>query len=314
MNGSTLKSILDATLHAERIERAAERAALVQRTGGSVQPTELIHAICLASAVGPTRSIAEARRQWQLLSGRSISRGAFDAHFDKPALGETLWDLLRSAMAHANRALRRQWPAALRMLDVVLLDDGSRMRLRKNAAKKFPTTDEGTAGLKLMTRMSLAEGSLCDATVDAARIHDHALRFRTPFKRGVLYLRDFGFYDHSEFAAFDEASAWFVSRWKDGVTAVVHGHAEGLVLPESLAQGQPLERSEVKSSVARATSTRRCDWTAAKPSQCGWCAFVWCWSTSTAQRLANRIAGTSPTCCVRAGPWTRSAPRIGFDG
>jgi IS4 transposase len=259
MNGSTLKSILDATLHADRVERAAQRAALVQRRGGSVQPTELVHAVCLASAVGPTRSIAEARRQWELLSGRCISRGAFDAHFDKPALVETLWDLLRSAMAHANRALRRQWPAPLRMLDDVLLDDGSRMRLRKSAAEKFPATDEGTAGMKLMTRMSLAEGSLCDATVDAARTHDHALRFKTPFKRGTLYLRDLGFYDHSEFAAFDEASASFVSRWKDGVNAVVKGHAEGLVLPAALAQGQPLERSDVLGRTSDIDATLRLD-------------------------------------------------------
>jgi hypothetical protein len=245
MNGSTLKSILDATLHPDRIERAAQRAALVRRRGGSVQPAELVHSVCLASAVGPARSIAEARRQWELLSGRSISRGAFDAHFDKPALGETLWDLLRSAMARANRALRRQWPTALRVLDDVLLDDGSRMRLRKGAAKEFPATDEGTAGLKLMTRMSLAEGSLCEAVVDAARTHDHALRLKTPFKRGVLYLRDLGFYDHSEFALLAAASASFVSRWKDGVTAVVDGHAEGLVLPDSLAQGQALDRGDV---------------------------------------------------------------------
>jgi hypothetical protein len=40
--------------------------------------------------MGPTRSIAEPRTQWELFSGRSISRGAFDAHFDKHALVETL--------------------------------------------------------------------------------------------------------------------------------------------------------------------------------------------------------------------------------
>lgn len=257
MNGSTLKSILDATLHPDRIERAAQRAALVRRRGGSVQPTELVHALCLASAVGPVRSIAEARRQWELLSGRCISRGAFDAHFDKAALGETLWDLLRSSMARAHRALRRQWPAALRMLDDVLLDDGSRMRLRKRAAELFPATDEGSAGLKLMTRMSLAEGSLRELSVGAARTHDHALRPTTPFKRGALYLRDLGFYDHSEFAALDAASALFVSRWKDGVTAVVSGHAEGLVLPESLAQGRALERMDVVGRTSDVDATLR---------------------------------------------------------
>jgi hypothetical protein len=36
-----------------------------------------------------------------------------------------------------------------------------------------------------------------------------------------------------------------VSRWKEGVTAIVRGHASGLLLPESLAQEQPLERSDV---------------------------------------------------------------------
>jgi hypothetical protein len=291
MNGSTLKSILDATLHADRVERAAHRAALVQRRGGSVQPTELVHAVCLASAVGATRSIAEARRQWELLSGRCISRSAFDAHFDKPALVETLWDLLRSAMAHANRALRRQWPAPLRMLDDVLLDDGSRMRLRKSAAEKFPATDEGTAGLKLMTRMSLAEGSLCDATVDAARTHDHALRFRTAVQaRGALLARPRLL--RSQRICSVRGGLCVVREPVEGRrdTRWCKGTPRASCCPRRSRKGS--RSNEATSSVARATSTRRCDWTAAKPSRCGWCAFVWCWSTSAAQRPASWTAGT----------------------
>jgi hypothetical protein len=127
----------------------------------------------------------------------------------------------------------------------VLIDDGSRARLRRKAKGEFPSTDEDTAGVKLMARMALGECKLIEASTGAARTHDHALRTNTRFRAKVLYLRDLGFYDHGEFAAICEAGAFFVSRWKEGVTAIVRGHASGLLLPEELAQEQPLERSDV---------------------------------------------------------------------
>lgn len=148
-------------------------------------------------------------------------------------------------MRTSCRALRRQWPGALRDLLDVLIDDGSRARLRPKAKEEFPATDEDTAGVKLMARMSLGEYKLIGASVGAARTHDHALRPRVKFKPNVLCLRDLGFYDHGEFAAICEAKAFFVSRWKEGVTAVIRGRASGLSLPESLAQGQTLERRDV---------------------------------------------------------------------
>lgn len=245
MNGSTLKSLVSATLDPALIERVAAEHRLVQRSGGSVQPCELILSLCAASCAGPARSIAEARRQWELLTGQTIARSSFDEHFDKEALGDSIWDLLRRMMARSNRALRRQWPGALRELFDVILDDGSRMKLRKAAADQFPATETNAAGLKLMARMSLGECKLTDASIGAARTHDHALRPSGPFKAKALYLRDLGFYDHSEFEAICEAGAFFVSRWKEGVNAIVRGHVSGLLLPQMLVQGHLVERGDV---------------------------------------------------------------------
>ena len=244
MNGSTLKSIVSATLSPAVIEKIAAKHALVQRAGGLVCSSDLVLSLCVASCIGPDRSIAEARRQWELITGRTIARSSFDAHFDKVALGDSIWDLLRATIKTSNRMLRRQWPSALRDLFDVLIDDGSRARLRRKAKEEFPATDEDTAGVKLMARMSLGECKLIEASVGAARTHDHALRPRTKLEANVLCLRDLGFYDHGEFAAICAAGAFFVSRWKEGVTAIVRGHASGLLLPESLAQEQPLERSD----------------------------------------------------------------------
>ncbi len=227
------------------IERVAAEHRLVQRSGGSVQPCELILSLCAASCAGPARSIAEARRQWELLTGQTIARSSFDEHFDKEALGDSILDLLQRMMARSNRALRRQWPGALRELFDVILDDGSRMKLRKAAAEQFPATEANAAGLKLMARMSLGECKLTDAFIGAARTHDHALRPSQPFKAKALYLRDLGFYDHGEFSAICEDCALFVSRWKERVNAIVRGHASGLLLPESLVQEQSLERGDV---------------------------------------------------------------------
>lgn len=245
MNGSTLKSLVSATLHPAVIERIATDHGLVRRAGGLVRSSDLVLSLCVASCIGPDRSIAEARRQWEFITGCTIARSSFDAHFDKSALADSIWELLRSIMRPSNRALRRQWPGALRDLFDVFIDDGSRMRLRRGAAEVFPATDDRAAGAKLMARMALGECKLTGASVGAARTHDHALRPKDHFKAKALYLRDLGFYDHSEFAAIREAGAYFVSRWKEGVTAVVRGHAFGLLWPDPLAQGQLVGRRDV---------------------------------------------------------------------
>lgn len=192
MNGSTLKSIVSATLSPAVIEKIAAKHALVQRAGGLVCSSDLVLSLCVASCIGPDRSIAEARRQWELITGRTIARSSFDAHFDKVALGDSIWDLLRATIKTSNRMLRRQWPSALRDLFDVLIDDGSRARLRRKAKEEFPATDEDTAGVKLMARMSLGECKLIEASVGAARTHDHALRPRTKLEANVLCLRDLG--------------------------------------------------------------------------------------------------------------------------
>jgi hypothetical protein len=92
MNGSTLKSIVSATLDPALIEAIAAEHALVQRKGGLVCASDLVLSLCVASCVGPDRSIAEARNQWEIITASTTARSSVDALFDKRALGDSIWD------------------------------------------------------------------------------------------------------------------------------------------------------------------------------------------------------------------------------
>ena len=110
MNGSTLIRMMTAMLGPKLVEEMATAHGLVQRKGGKVKPFDLLVALLLASTRGDHRAIAEVHRQWATFTGETISRGSFDAHFDKPEMAAWIDALVQHAMKSANRALRRQWP------------------------------------------------------------------------------------------------------------------------------------------------------------------------------------------------------------
>jgi hypothetical protein len=213
MQVRTLKRVFAAMFDHGALTASAKTLGVQERAGGKVTPADLLLSLLGSVCVGPERSIAAARRVWERLTGQTIARGAFDAQVEKPALVRWTWQLLREALAGSNRALRRQWPAPLRELYDVVLDDGSRMPLVARLAH-VRGTSPGQAAIKLMASLSLGDGRLCDVRMGAAIHHDRKLLPTPTYQAGVLYLRDLGFYDHGLFAELDDADAHFVSRLK----------------------------------------------------------------------------------------------------
>ena len=235
---STLNSALESIHSRDAIEaRGKKLGAFERRT--KVRTYDLILALLRAPCVERRRTIASVRRAWEALTGQSVAESTFEDHF-KPGLVRLLWELLRDAMAPANRAVRRTWPPALRRLRDVLVCDGTRMALPDGLAETYEGTSEGAAGLKLVGLYSLGEGAMKDVRAGAAVHHDHRLLRLGALRRHALYLLDLGFYDHDQFVAYDEADAFFVSRLKSKVVPIVDGEVHG-VLDARHAQGKRLD-------------------------------------------------------------------------
>lgn len=215
MRLDTLKGCVRTLFDPAAVTASAVAHGVVQRAGGKVQPYDLLLSLLAALCVGPRRDIATVRRAWERLTGQTIRRGAFDAHFDKTALVAWTWDLLRTALAAANRRRRRGWPPPLRALHDVLITDGTTAAVRAAAADTLRSTTPGGAAIKLLATIALGTGTLADVRLGAAIHHDRRLLRDRTAVAGALYLRDLGFYDHGEFVRLDAAGAFFVSRLKD---------------------------------------------------------------------------------------------------
>lgn len=226
MDGSTLRTVFASILNRDTINDRARALGAVVRIR-KVEPYDLVLALLRTSGTGAGRTIAAVRRAWELLTGTTVSESAFEERFNA-GLVRLLWELFEITRP-VSRALRRQWPRPLRALRDVLITDGTRIALGQSLAEVFRGTGPGQAGIKLLARLSLAQGQLDDARAGAAVHHDRRLLRLGEAVAGALYLMDLGFYDHSLFAQLDDAGSSFVSRLKEGVVATIASVSHGVL-------------------------------------------------------------------------------------
>lgn len=224
---STLHAVFESITDRDALNAKARALGAFERKR-KVESYDLVLALLRATSTGPERSLASTRRAWEALTGKTITQGSFDDHFN-PGLVRLLWDLLAQVTVPTPRALRRRWPPALRTLRDIVLTDGTRMVLDAALADVFRGTAEGQAGLKLMAVLSLDQGQLTDLRAAAAVHHDRKLLRLGELVAGALYLMDLGFYDHSLFAAIDDAKALFASRLKSRVVPRIEAVFAGVV-------------------------------------------------------------------------------------
>lgn len=238
MDVSTLTEALESISDRDKVEARAKELGAYQRQS-KVRTFDVVLALLRAPCVERKRTIASARRAWEMLTGRTVAESTFEDRFN-PGLLRLHCEILRDAMAKSPRAARRQWPPELRQLRDILVCDGTQIALCDAMADTFASTTEGKAGLKLVGLYSLGEGAMKDVRMGAAVHHDRRLLRLGELTPGALYLLDLGFYDHDLFVAYDDADAYFVSRLKDNAVPLIKGFVQG-VYDGRHAQGKRLD-------------------------------------------------------------------------
>lgn len=226
MRIDTLKGLFKTTFSREFVDELARSTGAFVRFR-EIYPLPFVLSLLATVCTGPMRSIAGAHLAYHRLTGSSVSRSAFDAKVGSPEVASFLWQLFAQKLLASNRRARRSLPAPLRAFYDILIEDGTRMPVRKSLSDRLQSTTPGQAALKLLVRMSLAQGQVEDVRFAAAIHHDHKL-LRGEVIAGALYLRDLGFYEHAEFARIADANAFFVSLLKSNAMPVVAKVYQGI--------------------------------------------------------------------------------------
>jgi putative transposase len=227
MKLSTLKGTFRAIFDREILKAEAKQFGAIERER-KFKAYDFLLALMTGACVGPWRSIAAVRRCWEKLTHETIDADGFEDHFNA-GMAQLLWHQLEGLLGAGNRAMRRQWPAALRELRDILVADGTRMAVAAGLAEDLRGTADGQAALKLIGVYSLGKGHLSGLRASAAVHHDRKVLRLGHLVAGALYLLDLGFYDHDLFAEYVKANAFFVSRLKDNVMPTIEAVVEGVV-------------------------------------------------------------------------------------
>jgi putative transposase len=218
--------------------RLFDREALLReaRRLGAVKRDRMLHVwdVLLAMvrcAVGDEhRSVATARRQFFDLTGVMPEESSF---YDRltPAFADLAWQTFLRVLASANRAQRKRVAKALgvHVRDVRVVD-ASVVTLPDRAKAAFPSTDAKHGGFKLTATLSVLEDLLVSAHITDARRHDRKAFELPADRRGVLWICDRGYSDHTLFAQIADGRGYFLVRLKTSslptITAIRSGLAK----------------------------------------------------------------------------------------
>jgi hypothetical protein len=175
---------------------------------------DVLLAIVLCAIGDEHRSGATARRQFFDLTGFMPEESSF---YDRltPAFADLAWQQFLRVLASANRVQRRRVAKALgvHVRDVRVVD-ASVVTLPARAAAHFPPTDSKHGGFKLTARLSVLEDVLVNAHITDARRHDRKAFELPADRRGVLWIADRGYTDHTLFAKIADGHGYFLVRLK----------------------------------------------------------------------------------------------------
>jgi hypothetical protein len=231
--------------------RLFDRDALMgeARRLGAVKRDRRLHvwdvllAMILCAVGDEHRSVATARRQFFDLTGIMPEESSF---YDRltPPFADVAWQMFLRVLASANRVQRKMVAKALgvHVRDVRVID-ASVVTLPQRAAAHFPSTDSKHGGFKITATLSVLEDLLVSAHVTDARRHDRKAFELPADRRGVLWIADRGYSDHTLFAEIADSDGYFLVRLKTSsqptITAIRSGVAKAN-LNEPLTPGLPV--------------------------------------------------------------------------
>jgi len=124
------------------------------------------------------------------------------------------WQQFLRVLPAPNRAQRRRVAKALgvHVRDVRVVDAAwSRCQ---RARRRLPSTDSKHGGFKLTATLSVLEDVLVSAHITDARRHDRKAFELPADRRGVLWIADRGYTDHTLFAEIADGDGYFLVRLK----------------------------------------------------------------------------------------------------
>ncbi len=210
---TTLTPVFARLFDREALLLEARRLGAVKRDR-SLHVWDVLLAMVLCAIGDEHRSVATARRQFFDLTGFMPEESSF---YDRltPAFADLAWQQFLRVLASANRAQRRRVAKALgvHVRDVRVVD-ASVVTLPARAAAHFPSTDSKHGGFKLTATLSVLEDVLVSAHITDARRHDRKAFELPADRRGVLWIADRGYTDHTLFAEIADGDGYFLVRLK----------------------------------------------------------------------------------------------------
>jgi len=191
------------------------------------------------------RSVATARRQFFDLTGIMPEESSF---YDRltPAFADLAWQTFLRVLAGASRVQRKRVAKALgvHVRDVRVVD-ASVVTLPDRAKAHFPSTNAKHGGFKITATLSVLEDLLVGAHITDARRHDRKAFELPTDSRGVLWIADRGYADHTLFTQIADGGGYFLVRLKTSsaptITKIRSGVAKARVheslTPELLVWG-----------------------------------------------------------------------------
>jgi hypothetical protein len=203
---------------------------------GAVKRDRILHVwdvlfALVCCAIGDEhRSVATARRQFFDLTGIMPEESSF---YDRltPAFADLAWQAFLRVLAGANQVQRKAVAKALgvHVRDVRVVD-ASVVTLPRRAAAHLPSTDSKHGGFKLTATLSVLEDVLVSAHITDARRHDRKAFALPADRRGVLWIADRGYSDHTLFGEIADGNGYFLVRLKTSsmptITAIRSGVAK----------------------------------------------------------------------------------------
>ena len=213
MNISIRKQLTN-LIRSSLIKRFGQELNLVKRQRKIKLPA-LVWTVIFGGLAERKQSLESLRRSYMRVTGFRIARSSFYQRFT-PQLCQLLRILAENLMCEGERSASQPKHLSLykRLKDIFIVDS-TLVDLLKGLLKRYPSTHEGTAKLKLHMVINAANGSPNRVKISTGKTHDMKV-WQTigSWVSGRLLLFDLGYYSFSLFDRIERKGGFFLTRLK----------------------------------------------------------------------------------------------------
>lgn len=215
-----LRTALSRMFPAAVLRRVAVATGFVRRYR-RVDPIALFWVLTLTLGGRDGRSLADLRRSYQRVTGRSLSASSFYNRFT-PALSQFLKQLFQMGLEKLSRATASA-QAALGQIQDILCIDSTIVRLHDALASCWPAcrTNHTLAAVKLHTVLNVRGRGPQSIKLTSERVHDGPVLQAGRWVKGKLLLFDLGYFRYQLFAAIEKQGGFFLTRLKDNANPIL---------------------------------------------------------------------------------------------